>query len=163
LACQLCALFLGYFYRIYFGPHKTSPRVRHVIQILIGVPLTYFCFGRFDTAACCSYLLLSYSYDCFITCTTPLPPLVCISCGPVSICLSVHPSRASIVSKWLNGSSSFLAQRLPSSYPILCWKGIWISPKIKVVSSSTWSQTLDLEQFRSSTSTVTINVGERSV
>jgi len=36
--------------------------VRHVIQILVGVPLTYFCFGRFDK--CCilfsEWLLLNY-------------------------------------------------------------------------------------------------------
>jgi len=48
LACQFCALVVGYFYRVYLGPHKTSPTVRHVIQILVGVPLTYFCFGRSD-------------------------------------------------------------------------------------------------------------------
>jgi len=41
---------------------------------------------------------------------------------------SVHPSQASIVSKWLNGSSSFLAQMLPLAYHTLCCKGIWVSP-----------------------------------
>jgi len=51
LASQLCALVIGYFYRVYLGPHKTSPTVRHVIQILIGVPLTYFCFGRFEVVS----------------------------------------------------------------------------------------------------------------
>jgi len=58
LACQFFALIVGYFYRIYLGPHKTSPTVRHAIQILIGVPLTYFCFGRFETLlyVLCIYL-----------------------------------------------------------------------------------------------------------
>jgi lysophospholipid acyltransferase 1/2 len=46
LASQLTALAFGYIYRVYCGPHKVSPTCRHFIQILIGVPLTYFCFGR---------------------------------------------------------------------------------------------------------------------
>lgn len=46
LASQLLALALGFLYREYFGPDKTSPAMRHWIQILIGIPLTYFCYGR---------------------------------------------------------------------------------------------------------------------
>jgi len=60
LACQFFALVFGYFYRVYLGPHKTSPTVRHVIQILVGVPLTYFCFGRFDISLHFTHCLLPY-------------------------------------------------------------------------------------------------------
>lgn len=46
LACQLFALAVGFVYREYFGPHRVSPFSRHIVQIAIGIPLTYFCFGR---------------------------------------------------------------------------------------------------------------------
>lgn len=46
LVCQLVALSLGFPYRWLLGPHRASPTSRHVVQILIGVPLAYFCFGR---------------------------------------------------------------------------------------------------------------------
>jgi len=38
---------------------------------------------------------------------------------------------------------------------MLNWKGIWASPKLKVLPSGTLSQTLDLEEFCHSTSTIT--------
>jgi len=50
LACQLFALTLGFPYRTVLGPHQTSPATRHLVQILVGVPLAYFCFGRYITA-----------------------------------------------------------------------------------------------------------------
>lgn len=46
LASQFIALVLGYVYREYAGPDKASANQRHLIQVLIGIPLTYFCFGR---------------------------------------------------------------------------------------------------------------------
>lgn len=49
LVCQLFALVVGLFYREYLGPHRASPVSRHLIQIAIGIPLTYFCFGRSAT------------------------------------------------------------------------------------------------------------------
>ena len=52
---------------------------------------------------------------------------------PIALCLSVCSSQAGIVSKRLDGSSSFLAQRLPPAYHTPCFKGIWVSPKIRVV------------------------------
>jgi len=66
VTCQLFALALGYPYRTVLGPHRTSPATRHVVQILVGVPLAYFCFGRyFMTDNClileCCFLIL-YSY-----------------------------------------------------------------------------------------------------
>ena len=40
----------------------------------------------------------------------------------------------------------FLAWRLPSSYPRLRFKEIWVSPNIRVLPSGTSSQTLDLDK-----------------
>ena len=57
--------------------------------------------------------------------------------------LSVRLSQAGIVSKRPDDSSWFLAWRLPSTYPALCYKEIWVSPKIRVLSSGTLSQTPD--------------------
>jgi len=58
--------------------------------------------------------------------------LACICCCPVSICLSVRPSQAGTVSKWLDESSWFLAWKwkLPSTYPIMCYNEILSSPKL---------------------------------
>ena len=73
----------------------------------------------------------------------------------MSVC-QVCLSHAGIVSKCLNGSSSFLAQRLSSAYHMLCYEGFWVSPKIReVLPSESLSQTLDSEKFRQVTSIVT--------
>jgi len=40
------------------------------------------------------------------------------------------PSQAGIVSKPLNEPSWFLARRLPPTYPTLCYKESWVSPKL---------------------------------
>lgn len=45
LVCQLVALGFGYPYRLLLSPETTSPSVRHIVQLLIGFPLTLFCFG----------------------------------------------------------------------------------------------------------------------
>ena len=45
----------------------------------------------------------------------------------------VCPSHAGVVSKQLNGSGWFLAQRLPSAYPTFCCKGILIPPELRVL------------------------------
>ena len=63
-----------------------------------------------------------------------------------SVCLSVRLSHADIVSKRLNRSSSFLAQRLPSASSALCWKGLRVSAKIRLVPSRIFPQTLDLQK-----------------
>ena len=56
-----------------------------------------------------------------------------ITFGPVyamalcpSVCMSVF-LQVGFVSKWLDESSLFLVWRLPSTYPRLCCKEIWIS------------------------------------
>jgi len=48
--------------------------------------------------------------------------------------LSVPLSQAGIVSKRLHESSVFLACRLPSTYPTLCYEDIWVSAKNMVLS-----------------------------
>ena len=59
-----------------------------------------------------------------------------------SVCLSVCHKPLSY-QKWLNRSSWFVTQRLPSSpYPALCYKGI-----IRVFLSGKLSQTLNLATF----------------
>ena len=70
-----------------------------------------------------------------------------IYCRP-SVCLSVCLSQAS-VSKPLDKSSSFLWRRLPfsSAYSTLCYKEIWVSPKIRVLLHVSFSQIPDLENF----------------
>ena len=73
---------------------------------------------------------------------------LCICCRrPLSVCLSVRPSQAGVVSKRLDESSWFLEWRPPSAYPTLSYKELWVSPKIKVLPSETLSQTPDLEDF----------------
>jgi lysophospholipid acyltransferase 1/2 len=39
------SLLLGFPFRTFLSPDKTSTYVRHVVQIAIGVPMCYFCFG----------------------------------------------------------------------------------------------------------------------
>ena len=75
----------------------------------------------------------------------------------MSVCLL---SQVGVLLKWLHGMSPFLAKRLPSAYPKLYGKGIWMSSKIRVLASGTWSRTLNAAYFsvclfRRSTSTVT--------
>jgi len=55
----------------------------------------------------------------------------------MALCLSVHLSQASIVSKQLDKSSWVLAWRLPFTYPTLCFREIWACPKIRVLPSGT--------------------------
>jgi len=62
--------------------------------------------------------------------------IVCLSVRP-----SVSPSQAGIVSKRLDESNWVLARRLPSTYPTLCDKEIWVSSKIISLPSETLSQT----------------------
>jgi len=64
------------------------------------------------------------------------------SCFP-----SVRPSQAGIASKPLDESSWFLSRKIPSTYPTLCCKTSFVSPKIKVPPSGTLPRTPDLENF----------------
>ena len=65
----------------------------------------------------------------------------------VAVCPSVCPSQARVLSKQMNESSWFLAWSLPSTYPALRFKEIWVSQKIMVLPSGTLSQTADIENF----------------
>jgi len=72
---------------------------------------------------------------------------VCVVVACPSVRPSVSLSQAGIVSKRLDESSWFLACGLPSTYPTLCCKDIWISSKISILASGTLSRTPDLEKF----------------
>jgi len=63
------------------------------------------------------------------------------SYGPVSVCLS----QVGVLLKWLDGSSSFLAWRLLSTSPALCFNEIQVCTKIRVLPSGTFLWTLDLD------------------
>jgi len=63
------------------------------------------------------------------------------------LCPSVRPSQAGIVSKRLDESRWFLARRLPSAYPTLCYKEIYVYPEIWVLPRGTFTQTPDLRRF----------------
>jgi len=54
-------------------------------------------------------------------------------CVHVCVCLSVRLSQVGVLSKGLNGLIWFLAWRLLSTSPILCFKEIQVSTKIKVL------------------------------
>jgi len=63
----------------------------------------------------------------------------------VSVCLS----QVGVLSNRINESRWFWARELPSTFPILCYGEIQVSPKIKVLPSGTLSQTPVLENFAS--------------
>ncbi|KAL4224814.1 hypothetical protein ACF0H5_015510 [Mactra antiquata] len=45
LFCQLVAAALGFPFRKYFDPSKTSATQRHTVELVLGIALVYFCFG----------------------------------------------------------------------------------------------------------------------
>lgn len=45
IVCQLVALLLGIPFRKVLSPRKTSPTVRHIVELFAGIGLTVFCFG----------------------------------------------------------------------------------------------------------------------
>ena len=59
--------------------------------------------------------------------------------------LSVCLSQVGVLSKWMDGSSWFLACRLLLTYPTLCCNEIQVSTKMRALSSGTLSQTQDSE------------------
>lgn len=64
-----------------------------------------------------------------------------------ALCLSIRASQVGVLLKWLDRSSRFLAQSLPSIYPTLCYNGFWVSSKIGVFPFVTLTQTLNLGDF----------------
>ncbi|TWW72051.1 Membrane-bound O-acyltransferase domain-containing protein 2 [Takifugu flavidus] len=48
VACQLFALLMAVWFRIYLHPSKTSPFIRHVVATLLGSYLALFCFGWYS-------------------------------------------------------------------------------------------------------------------
>jgi lysophospholipid acyltransferase 1/2 len=45
VVCQLVALALAVPFRRVLAPNKTSATVRHLVELLVGLALTVFCFG----------------------------------------------------------------------------------------------------------------------
>ena len=69
--------------------------------------------------------------------------------------LSVCVSQSDRAPKRLNGSSCFWLVSFSSTYPMLCYKEIQVSPQISVLLTETSFQTLvDVEKFRHSNSIV---------
>ena len=46
LVCQFIGLALAIPFRTILSPKNTSPRVRLVVELVVGVALTVFCFGQ---------------------------------------------------------------------------------------------------------------------
>jgi len=75
-----------------------------------------------------------------------------ICCRRVTVCPSVRPSVClSVTSRYYMETTGrielVLARKLSSIYPALRYKEIWVSPKIRTLSSESLSQTSDLENF----------------
>ena len=71
-----------------------------------------------------------------------------ISYGPVSVCLSVCLSQVGVLLKWLDGSSWFLAWRLLSTSPALCFKEIQVTAKIRALPLELFFLNSGLRKFR---------------
>lgn len=62
VVAQLCAVLLGTFMRINLSPDRFSPNMRHAYELVCGILIAYFCFGKqmmhifFQSLIC--YLLL---------------------------------------------------------------------------------------------------------
>jgi len=116
------------------------------------VSVVHSCFVMFLPCCCCflyywhiiSHMPYTFSVAFAMQCYASVV-------YAVVLCLSVHPSiclsQASILSQWLDESSWFLAWRLPSTYPTLCYKEILLLLKIRVLPSRNLSETSDLENF----------------
>jgi len=74
---------------------------------------------------------------------------VCLDEATVGVIIGAirHKSQPDILSKRPDELSWVLARRLPSIYPTLFLKEIWVPLKIRVLLSVTLSQTVDLENF----------------
>ena len=64
----------------------------------------------------------------------------------MSICLSIHHTPV-LYRNSCTDEADFFAYRFPSTYAMMCFREISVSPKITVLPSGTLSQTLDLENF----------------
>jgi len=65
----------------------------------------------------------------------------------MALCPSVCPLHTCIVSKRLDESSRFVARRFHFTCPKLCCKETQVLSKISVLSSETFSHTLDLQKI----------------
>ncbi|KAK6167339.1 hypothetical protein SNE40_021393 [Patella caerulea] len=60
VVCQLVALVLAFPFRLVLSPSTTSLTVRHVVQVTVGMALTFFCFGYQI------YHLIILSFVCYL-------------------------------------------------------------------------------------------------
>ena len=67
----------------------------------------------------------------------------------MTLCPCLFLSQVGVLSKCMDGSSCFLARRLLSTCPTLCFKEIQVSTKIRVLPSGTSSHTPDFENIAS--------------
>ena len=65
----------------------------------------------------------------------------------MALCLSVCLSQVGVLLKWLDGSSSFLAWRLLSTSPALCFNEIQVCTKMRVLPSGTFFVNSGLRHF----------------
>jgi len=91
------------------------------------------------------------------------PPLSFLQAG----CPSCHPTSSvqalnAVLSKWLNKPSCFV-QGLPSTYPTLCYKKIWVSQKITVLLSGMLSHIYTKRSYYKRTARCTESVSSNLV
>ena len=97
--------------------------------------------------ACCA---ASVPRNGSAVCCYALQQLKTLHLNVMALCLSVCLSIASRsnLSKRMNESSWF-GMEASSTYPILCYKEMWVSRKIRALPSGTLSQAPDLKYFAS--------------
>lgn len=67
VACQLCALFAAFWFRLYLNPSKSSPEVRHAFATILGIYCVIFCFGWYSVHL---FVLVLMCYGVLVT-TSP--------------------------------------------------------------------------------------------
>jgi len=127
----------------------TSPFVRDRSQD-IARHCQVVCHGVFSQSASARRAVGRRSHDTLLTPAFLPRDAILARVLAVSLRLSVSVclSQVGVLSKWMDGSSWFLARRLLSTCPTLFFEEIQVYPKIRV-SSGNLSQTPDLENFAS--------------
>jgi len=113
------------------GDWQVSSRSHHNC---ITAPLNYDLMALYKSVYCyCYYYNCEQRYFAFVPRNAMLASAVfaVVVCPSVClfVCPSVRSSQAGIVSKRLDESNWILVRRLPFTYPTLCYKQIWVSPR----------------------------------
>ncbi|XP_072221296.1 lysophospholipid acyltransferase 2 isoform X3 [Leuresthes tenuis] len=113
VACQLFALLMAVWFRIYLHPSKTSPFIRHVVATLLGFYLALFCFGWYSL----HFLVqsgLSYSVMIFASLEHMHKPMMVITQKITSMAFEIHDGLTKREAQ-LTPSQKYLAiSRMPS-------------------------------------------------